>query len=243
LVRTMKAFWHLMDVHGVVYFRACATSAMREAKNRKAVLTRVKKEARIDLEVLTGDEEADLIFKNYFAQNINHSGHYLYIDVGGGSTELTLIQNGQRIKSKSFDLGTVRMLAGATHRGEWEKARKWIQSSVQKVPLTAIGTGGNINTIFKIQGKKPSEVISLSEIRQQYASLMTLTVEQRILQLRMKPDRADVIVPACEIYIRLMEFAGIEKMMVPKIGLSDGIILDLFNWWRDGQPETMSVVS
>lgn len=241
LVRTMKAFWYLMDVHRVVYFRACATSAMREAKNRKAVIARVKKEARIDLEVLSGDEEANLIFKNYFAQNLNHSGDYLYIDVGGGSTELTLIQNGKRIKSRSFDLGTVRMLANATQKGEWEKARKWIQSSLLEVPLTAIGTGGNINTIFKIQGKKPSEVISLDEIRQQYKALTALSVEQRILELRMKPDRADVIVPACEIYIRLMEFAGIEKMMVPKIGLSDGIILDLFNWWKDGQPGSMRV--
>lgn len=243
LVKTMKAFWNLMDVHNIIYFRACATSAMREAKNSTEVLRRVKKEANIDIEILSGDEEADLIFKNYFVQNINHSGNYLYIDVGGGSTELTFIRDGKRVKSKSFDLGTVRMLTGTVKNKEWEKAKKWIESSLDNThQYTAIGTGGNINSIFKLQGKKPTDFLYFREIESQFASLKSLSLEERIVDLRMKPDRADVIVPACEIYIRLMSDAGIQKMIVPKIGLSDGIILDLFHWWKDGQQSSMYIV-
>ncbi len=237
LIKTMRAFWYLMDVHNIEYYRACATSAMREAKNRKAVINQLKKEAYIDIEILSGDEEANLIFENYFAQNINHSGNYLYIDVGGGSTELTLIKKGKRIKSKSFDLGTVRMLTNSIDKGVWEKARRWIQSALSdNEQLTAIGTGGNINTIFKIQGKKPSELLSRKELESQYEMLKSHTLEDRIIKLKMKPDRADVIIPAAEIYLRLMSYAGIDKMQVPKIGLSDGIILDLFNWWKQ-QPQ------
>jgi exopolyphosphatase / guanosine-5'-triphosphate,3'-diphosphate pyrophosphatase len=237
LVKTMKAFFLLMEVHNIRYYRACATSAMREAKNKKSVLARVKKEAFVDIEVLSGDEEANIIFTNYFAQNINHEGNYLYIDVGGGSTELTLIRDGKRVKSKSFDLGTVRMLARGTDPGVWEKARRWIKSALDaEHQFTAIGTGGNINTIFKIQGKKPNDFITREEIEKQYAMLTSRTFEERIVQMRMKPDRADVIIPACEIYLRLMDYAGIEKMLVPKIGLSDGIVLQLFEWWKATQP-------
>jgi exopolyphosphatase/guanosine-5'-triphosphate,3'-diphosphate pyrophosphatase len=238
LIKTMRAFWYLMDVHNIEYYRACATSAMREAKNRKSVIDRLKKEAYIDIEVLSGDEEANLIFENYFAQNINHKGNYLYIDVGGGSTELTLIKQGKRIKSKSFDVGTVRMLTNSTDKSVWDKARRWIQSAIEENEhLTAIGTGGNINTIFKIQGKKPTDLLSRKELEGQYEMLKSYTLEERIIKLKMKPDRADVIIPAAEIYLRLMNYAGIEKMQVPKIGLSDGIILDLFNWWKQ-QPQT-----
>jgi exopolyphosphatase/guanosine-5'-triphosphate,3'-diphosphate pyrophosphatase len=229
-----------MDVHNVIYFRACATSAMREAKNSREVLRRVKKEVGFDIEILSGDEEAELIFKNYVVQKLDQSGNYLYIDVGGGSTELTFIRDGKRIKSKSFDLGTVRMLTGTVENKQWEKARKWIQSSLDTTHhFTAIGTGGNINSIFKLQGKKPSDFLFLKEIQEQFENLNKLSLDERIENMRMKPDRADVIIPACEIYIRLMTYAGIQKMMVPKIGLSDGIILDLFNWWKQGQQDYM----
>jgi exopolyphosphatase / guanosine-5'-triphosphate,3'-diphosphate pyrophosphatase len=233
LVKTMRAFWYLMEVHQVVYFRVCATSAMREAKNRKAVLGRVKKEANLSIEILSGDEEAELIFSNYLTQNLRTDKDYLYIDVGGGSTELTLIQAGKRIKGKSFDLGTVRILSNAVKPGEWEKLKTWVQSSLQNgQQLLGIGTGGNINTMFKVQGKKPSEYLSLQEIKEQYVFLKSHTFDQRVVRLRMKPDRADVILPAAEIYLRIMEYAGIEELMVPKIGLSDGIILDMFNSWK-----------
>jgi exopolyphosphatase / guanosine-5'-triphosphate,3'-diphosphate pyrophosphatase len=236
LVKTMKAFWYLMDVHNIEYYRACATSAMREAKNRKEVIERIKKEANIPIEVLTGDEEANLIFSNYFAQNINKTGNYLYIDVGGGSTELTLINNGKRIKSKSFDIGTVRMLSGVVDPTLWGKVKKWVEAAVRtEDKLIGIGTGGNINTIFKIQGKKPTERITYEEISEQNRVLNSYTFDQRITKLGLKPDRADVIIPACEIYLRIMEYGVIRDLLVPKIGLSDGIILNIFDNWKESQ--------
>lgn len=233
LIKTMRAFWYLMDVHKIEVFRACATSAMREASNRKEILIRVEKEANIKIEVLTGDQEAELIFNNYFAQNLNHKEDYLYIDVGGGSTELTLIKKGKRIKGRSFDIGTVRMLTGSIEKKTWEGARKWIQDANAKGDnLTAIGTGGNINTLFKIQGKKLNDFLRYKELAEQYAMLKSYTFDQRITRLRLRPDRADVIIPACEIYLRLMEYGGISEMLVPKIGLADGVILDIFNKWK-----------
>jgi exopolyphosphatase/guanosine-5'-triphosphate,3'-diphosphate pyrophosphatase len=233
LVKTMTAFAYLMEVHDTAIYRACATSAMREAKNKRAVIKKVKEESGIEIELLSGDEEANLIFSNYFAQNLNTKANYLYIDVGGGSTELTLIKNGKRIKGQSFELGTVRMLSNAVDTKIWERARRWIQSSFKdNEVVTAIGTGGNINTLFKIIGKKPNQTISLTEIKEQYDTLRLLTMEQRITKLKMKPDRADVIIPACEIYLRLMGYANISNMIVPKIGLADGVILDLFENWQ-----------
>lgn len=233
LVKTMRAFWYLMDVHHIEYFRACATSAMREAKNSAQVIEEVYREANIPIEILSGDTEAELIFSNYFAQNLNKNANYLYIDVGGGSTELTLIRKGKKVKGQSFDVGTVRMLSGAVKKDTWLKVKKWISSTLNKEEnLIAIGTGGNINTIFKIQGKKPSDTISKKEIGEQYGMLGALTVEQRITRLKLRSDRADVIIPACEIYLKIMEYAGCREMIVPKIGLADGIILDIFKRWK-----------
>lgn len=233
LVKTMRAFWYLMDVYQIEYFRACATSAMREASNSGEVIERVSREANISIDVISGDEEASMIFKNFFAQNLSKQQSYLYIDVGGGSTELTLIKKGKRVKGKSFDIGTVRMLAGKVTEASWEKARKWIQNTdLGEGKIIAIGTGGNINTLFKLQGKKPQEFITAKEIREQHQNLLPMTVDQRIVRLKLRPDRADVIVPACEIYIRLMKYAGIREMLVPKIGLADGIILDIFAHWK-----------
>lgn len=233
LIKTMKAFWYLMEVHHVVYFRVCATSAMREAKNRKEVLNRVKREANLDIEVLSGDEEAGLIFSNYLTQNLQTDKNYLFIDVGGGSTELTLIQNGQKTLGKSFDLGTVRMLASAVKESEWKKVKKWLSEAVKpESTLIGIGTGGNVNAMFKLQGKKMQETLNRKEIQEQFEYLSSFTFDQRIVRLRMKPDRADVIIPAARIYMNIMDYAGINDMIVPKIGLSDGIILDMFNSWK-----------
>jgi len=236
LVKTMRAFWYLMDVHHVEYFRACATSAMRESSNKKEVLDRVEKEANVSIEILSGDEEANLIFENSFVQNLNVANNYLYIDVGGGSTELTLIKHGKRIKGKSFEIGTVRMLNAAVSDELWEKAGRWIQSALeQDEKVVGIGTGGNINTIFKNQGKKMTEVLSYKELQEQYDLLRSYSYEQRITKLKLKPDRADVIIPACEIYLKIARYAGIQEILVPKIGLADGIILDIFNNWKKTQ--------
>lgn len=228
LVKTMRAFWYIMDIHQVEVFRACATSAMREAKNRKAVIETVEREANLKIEILSGDEEADLIFSNYFSQNLNTKNDYLFIDVGGGSTELTLIKKGKRVKGQSFDIGTVRSLAVGIDKSIWKSIDKWLtnQSSISN-NLIAIGTGGNVNTLFKLQGKKPMEMLSHAEIKSLHKQLNSVSVDERIFNFKLRPDRADVIIPACEIYLRIMELAGIGNMLVPKIGLSDGMILHM----------------
>ena len=228
LVKTMRAFWYLMDVHQVEMFRVCATSAMREAKNRKKVIETVEREANFRIEILSGELEAQLIFKNYFHQNLNSKGNYLYLDVGGGSTEITLITKGKRIKGQSFDLGTVRSLAGGIDPNVWLEVQQWLKS-IKTMPnkRIAIGTGGNINTLFKLQGKKPNDLLTLDELKNLHKLLEPLTVDERIFNFKLRPDRADVIIPACEIYIKILQLAGIKEMLVPKIGLSDGMILDM----------------
>ncbi len=234
LIQTMKAFRHLMDAMQVEHFRACATSAMREAKNQEHLLKRIHQEAGIQIEVIEGKLEADLIFSNFKVQKIDHSGDYIYIDVGGGSTEVTLIKNGKRVKAKSFKIGTVRALKGKVSKKLWVESRAWIKDLVEKEEkLIAIGTGGNINRIHKECGKKAQEMISKNEIKELYEYFKGFTYKQRIDKLRLKPDRADVILPASEIYYNFMKFAGVKKMIVPKLGLADGIILSLFKEWEE----------
>jgi len=233
VIKAMKAFYYLMDLHGIKHYRACATSAMREASNNQTVVNRIFEETGIHVEILSGDDEADIIFGNFFAQNLNTNQNCLFIDVGGGSTELTLIKKGKRIKGHSFELGTVRMLSGAGNKEIWNQAKRWIQDELKSTDkLIAIGTGGNINTLHKLQGKKSNEKISLKNIKSLFDTLVKMSYDERIMNLKLKPDRADVIVPACEIYIRLMEYAEIEDMIVPKIGLSDGMILNLYSSWK-----------
>ncbi len=228
LVKTMRAFWYIMDVHQVEMFRACATSAMREAKNRKAVIDTVEREANFKIEILSGEEEANLIFSNYFSQNLNIKQDYLFIDVGGGSTELTLIKKGKRVEGQSFDVGTVRSLTGSNDKAAWKSIEKWLSMHGTKLDsLIAIGTGGNVNTLFKLQGKKPMEMLSNSEIKILYKQLNSVSLDERIFTFKLRPDRADVIIPACEIYLRIMEIGRIKQMIVPKIGLSDGMILHM----------------
>ncbi|NNE56436.1 MAG: exopolyphosphatase [Flavobacteriales bacterium] len=234
LLKTMTAFSHLMDVHQVHGYRACATSAMREAENNTDVIEAVKEKAGIDIEVIDGEQEAELIFANFFTSKVDPDGDYLYIDVGGGSTECTLIKGGDRVTSKSFKIGTVRMLKGKVSKKDWVAARSWIQDLVEKEDnLVAIGTGGNINRIFKEAGKKYYETISDEQIEYIYDYIKSFSYDQRITKLRLKPDRADVIIPAAEIYYNFMRFADIKEMIVPKVGLSDGIILQQFREWQE----------
>jgi len=233
LKKALMAFRYLMELYEVDQFRACATSALREANNNAQIVERLYNETGINVEILSGDEEAELIFKNFYDSGISALQNALFVDVGGGSTELTLIVNGERKMSKSFQLGTVRMLTQANHSDAWCEVEQWIKAEINtSEKLVAIGTGGNINTLFKLQGKKANEKISWRNIKFQYETIKALSYEQRISQLKLKPDRADVIVPACEIYLRIMEMASIEEMVVPKIGLADGIIIDLYERWK-----------
>jgi exopolyphosphatase / guanosine-5'-triphosphate,3'-diphosphate pyrophosphatase len=234
LSRTMRAFWHLLDVHGVYFLRAVGTSALREAVNGEQVVDIIKNESNIHIEIISGSEEADLIFSNYFAYENGKNRDYLFIDVGGGSTELTVIRDGKRTDSASFRLGTVRSLVSGYPTGEWEACEKWIKDrKLKSLGLTGIGTGGNINRIFKESRRKLKEPLPLKQVKDIYDLIKSLPFEKRITQMGMRPDRADVIVPACEIYLHVMKHAGVEQIVVPKVGLSDGIVLKLYAEWRE----------
>jgi exopolyphosphatase/guanosine-5'-triphosphate,3'-diphosphate pyrophosphatase len=228
LIKTLKAYRHLMDVYDVETFRAVATSAMREAENRKEVLEAVKEETGINLELIEGEEEADLILSNFFTQKIDHKKSYLYIDVGGGSTEVSLIENGKKIASQSFKMGTLRILKGQVPDKRWVEMKDWVKTlNPNHSEIIAVGTGGNINRILKMS-EKDDDYISYSEIKKIQAHLASFTLEDRINKLGLRSDRADVIVPAADIYLAVMKYAEVTRMLVPKIGLSDGIIFDLY---------------
>ena len=233
LIKTMRAFWYLMDVQGVEWFHAYATSAMREADNVKNVIKKVRKAANVDIQTITGDEEADLIFRNFSNAVVSEQNDYLYIDVGGGSTELTLIREGERIKSKSFQLGTVRMLAGRIPDGEWSAVQAYVENlQSESRLLVAIGTGGNANRLQRLALTPRDEAIPVKKLEEVAGALGELSVNERRAKYHLKPDRADVIVPAAEIYLRIMDMAGSKHMLVPKVGLVDGMVLDIYETWK-----------
>lgn len=229
LITSLKGFGELIKAYGVVAYRAVATSAMRDASNGTEIITRAKKESGINVEIIDGKLEADLVFSNHIEELLNPKYAYLYIDVGGGSTELTLYFNQKVIAARSFNIGTVRMLLNKDEKEEWEEMRVWLKRSTVGIhPLNAIGSGGNINKIFKMANKKETKHLSYDKLKSQYEMLNSYTYEERIERLGLKPDRADVIVPAAKIFLTVMKTADIDKVYVPQIGLSDGIIHDLY---------------
>ena len=226
LVKVMRAFWYLMDVYEIEWFKVCATSAMREAKNVDSVIDIVKKEANITIELIEGQEEADLIFRNFSVASFKSKSDYLYIDVGGGSLELTLIRNGKRLRGKSFQIGTIRVMKGMVRDGEWDAVEEFLKHMPEKdESIMAIGTGGNINRIQRLILNPKDQPILISKIERITKKLQSHTLQERIEKFSLKPDRADVIVTAAEIYLRIMKLAGAKEIIVPKVGLSDGIIL------------------
>ena len=228
LVKVMRAFWYLMDVYRIEWFRACATSAMREAKNVEKVREHVLREANVTIELINGQEEADLIFRNFSVATFKTNSDFLYIDVGGGSLELTLIRDGKRIRGQSFKIGTIRIIKGMVEDGEWDAVTEFVKHVSDGVsPLMAIGTGGNINRLQRLIRNPKNSPISISKIEEITTTLKAYTFEDRVKKFALKPDRADVIIPAAEIYIRVMKLAGANKIIVPKVGLSDGIILKI----------------
>jgi exopolyphosphatase/guanosine-5'-triphosphate,3'-diphosphate pyrophosphatase len=224
MVDTMHAFKLLLGVHEVISFRACATSAMRNATNGEDLVEHISEKVGLDIEIIQGKTEADIIFSNHVEQHLYKDRSYLYIDVGGGSTELTLFSNNQPVASRSFRIGTLRLLQGKVEPEYWNKLLNWVAEHTEGVQkLDAIGSGGNINKLYKmveIPGRAPMRCEQLKEL---HGKLSALTYEQRIIRLGLNPDRADVIVPACEIFIAIMQKARIKDIIVPEIGLSDGI--------------------
>ncbi len=230
LVKVMKAFRLLMEANEVEMFRGCATSAMREAENGETVRELIKRKANIKIELIQGEEEAELIFNHFTSSGFDKKHTYLYIDVGGGSTEVTLIKKGKRVKSYSFKLGTVRILKKKEGKTEWNDAINKIEKMIDgETDVIAIGTGGNINRIFKESSCKRGERIKRTEIKSILKEIESYTYEDRIKKLKLKPDRADVIVPAGKIYSSFMKAGNSKEMIVPKVGLSDGVILKMYN--------------
>lgn len=228
-VKTMKAFSLIADIFNVKSLRACATSAMRDAKNGKKIIQQVKEETGIQIEIISGDEEARLIFGTFALLDIERENPYLVIDVGGGSTEINVFEHGERVAAKSFDIGTVRMLKNKVDKKDWRELEEWIHSHVEDNPHLVYATGGNINKIHKILGNKEKAPVKLQAMQQLYSDLEPLTVGQRMDRFQLKPDRADVIVPALEIFTFCMKVISCKELYVPKIGLSDGIVYDLHN--------------
>lgn len=229
LIKALKAFRLLTEVYGVSYMRCCATSAMREATNREDVLAQVEMGSGVHIETINGRTEADLIYRTFWTQDLLKDRSYLYIDVGGGSTELTWLEKGHRVKSASFKVGTVRTLKGKVDPAVWGDIESFLGDlRAEHGHLMAIGTGGNINRIFKENGNAFGEPLLLTDIRAHRDRIASHTLEERITLLRLRPDRADVIVPAADIFLRVMDLAAIEEIFVPKVGLADGIIYDLY---------------
>jgi len=233
LTATMRGFSELMKVFDITAYRACATSAMRDAKNGKEVIERIKKETGLSIDIIDGKTEAATIFSNHVEELLDPDKNYLYIDVGGGSTELTLISNKKVVAQKSFNVGTLRMLFNKIDKDEWENYKAWIRKNTDGVkPLQGIGSGGNINKLFKMGGKKETKHLSYDKLKSMHDMLSSYSYEERITVLGLKPDRADVIIPASKIFLSAMKHADIEKIYVPQIGLSDGIIHQLYEEYR-----------
>lgn len=230
ILQTIKAYKHLLNAYGVKHLKACATSAMRDAKNTADIIRKVKLETGIEIEVISGDSEASLIYENHIAENMSKDDSYLYIDVGGGSTELTFFSDGKLVFKQSFDIGTIRLLKNMVSQADWDKMKDFIKSKIRNYKhVTAIGSGGNINKIFSISKRKEGKPLSLDFLRDYHNEFSSFSLDERMSTYKLKEDRADVIVPALLIYINVMRWADCDEIYVPKIGLADGLIHHLYD--------------
>ena len=229
MLQTMKAFKHLCNAYEVSHIKACATSAMRDAKNAGDIIRKVRLETEIPIEIISGDLEAGLIYENHIAETMDKDHSYLYIDVGGGSTELSFFSNNILIYKKSFNIGTIRLLKNMVTEKEWDEMKETIRAFTKgHKEVVAIGSGGNINKVFSMSKRKDGKPLSLELLRDYYKELSSVTLADRIVKYSLREDRADVIVPAILIYINTMRWAGAEEIYVPKIGLADGLIRHLW---------------
>lgn len=230
IVHTMCAFKNLLDAYEVQHYKVCATSAMRDASNSKKIIKNVKKKSGLQIEVISGDKEAGMVFETRIAQNLDKSKSYLYIDVGGGSTEIIFFHAGRKKLSKSFNIGTIRLLRNDVTPFMWAEMKDFIQENVKsKKPIFAIGSGGNINKVFSLSKTKDGTSMKIGTLKNYLKVFSSLSVEQRIEKYKFKEDRADVIVPALEIFNNIMNWVGASEIYVPKIGVADGLIHMLYN--------------
>ena len=233
MMRLMKVYNHLMKIYDVSAYRACATSAMRDAQNGLEIIKNIKKNIGLDIEIITGQEEAKMVYNNHIECMEDRNGNYMYVDVGGGSTEVNLLSQGQLVSSRSYNIGTVRILNEAVVENEWQRLRSDMAQIAQQYPGTnIIGSGGNINKLYRLLNdneKEPEQGrMPIDSLRKLHGSLKALSVEERMDQFNLKPDRADVIVPAGEIFLTIADIIHAQYIYVPVIGLADGIIDDLY---------------
>ena len=230
LMQTLKAYKHLLEAYEIKHVYACATSAMRDARNSKDIIRKVKLETGIEIKVISGQEEASFIYENHVAENLDSDHSYLYIDVGGGSTELTFFANGELVSKESFNIGTIRLLKDQIQDENWEDLKDYVKKNIKSaLPSIAIGSGGNITKILSMSRLKEGKPLSLDLLKDYYKELSNVTIEDRMNLYGLKEDRADVIVPALLIYVQIMKWASIDEIYVPKIGLVDGLIHHLYD--------------
>lgn len=229
VIDSMKVFSDLMKIYNVEYYRACATSAMRDAQNGAEIRKKVKETSGIEIEIISGDEEASLIYENHIAETLDKDFGYLYIDVGGGSTEVMYFENGKMKFKKSFNIGTIRLLNGLVKEEQWKEMKDELKTKiVSKKPMLAIGSGGNINKIFSLSKTKDGKPMSADMLKKYYKEFAALTVEERMHHYKLREDRADVLVPALEIFNKIMNWTDISKIFVPKISVADGLIHSIY---------------
>lgn len=236
LVAALRGFQHLIGAYGALGHAACATSAMREASNGAEIAARIRGETGIALEIVDGRREAEIICKNRPAAGLAARiglDAYLFVDVGGGSVEATVFRAGSLLDSRSFNLGTIRLLKDLVPAGEWEAMREWLRGiRLTCRPRALIGSGGNINKIFRLSRQKEGKPLSAADLKELRDFLAGFTVEERILRLGLRPDRADVILPAADIFVKAMKWSGVRRIYVPEIGLSDGLVHEVYDRYR-----------
>lgn len=229
LIKTMSAFRNLMDAYEVSDYMACATSAMREAENGPELVKKIK-EVGVDLKIIDGEEEAQIIYSNQLVSKLDARKTYLYIDVGGGSTELSVLHQREVVASQSFNIGTIRILDNQDKDETWDEMKKWIREQTKEFKnVVGVGSGGNINKLFSLSNEKPDSLMSYATLKSLSDYLNSYSLKERIQVLGLKPDRADVIIPACLIFISVMKWGKLKQIAVPRIGLVDGVIQTLIN--------------
>ena len=229
IIESMLAYKHLLNVYNITHLKACATSAMRDAKNSEEILNLIKEKTGIEIEIISGSAEASFIYENHVAEHMDKDHSYLYIDVGGGSTELTYFSNGLLVFKDSFNIGTIRILKNMVEESSWNEMKESLREKIKgHKEVTAIGSGGNINKIFSLSKKKDGKPLTFELLKDYYKELSNVSIENRIKLYNLREDRADVIVPALQIYINVMRWTGATEIYVPKIGLADGLVHHLY---------------
>lgn len=236
LEETMLGFKYLMKANDVLHYKGCATSAMREASNGPQIIRRIREKTGINIEIISGDLEADLIFNSQSAALGKMQNNCLFVDVGGGSTEITLFSKGKAIAAKSFAIGTIRIIQNQVSKDDWKKMKEWVKvKSGTLKDFSMIGSGGNINRISKLAQLKPGKSLPFEKLATIVSDLKDHSYEERLKLFDLNPDRADVIVPAGEIFVNIMKWVNADRIFIPKIGLGDGIVREVFKEYLNGK--------